>query len=216
MIPKQIFFVWIGNNQPKYVNFAINAFKEINSDFKIDLIKYSLEDINNYEKLNDQILKDTIYSIIKKRIIYNYGIPFDNRHLIQHICDSYRNFLIEKYGGIYLDCDTFPVKPFDNEILSKDKICYDVCLNPKRCIRDSSFFGSVKGFFFKKCFKDYNSIGKIYPYKFKKNSLWKKLKQKFLNCELKYPESYLKNFYFDHYYTSSYRHNFILEKVNLL
>lgn len=34
--------------------------------------------------------------------------------------DALRFYLLDTYGGIYLDCDTFPVKPFDDRLLNMD------------------------------------------------------------------------------------------------
>jgi mannosyltransferase OCH1-like enzyme len=34
------------------------------------------------------------------------------------LSDAFRFYLLNKYGGIYLDLDTFPVKPFDDKLLS--------------------------------------------------------------------------------------------------
>lgn len=30
--------------------------------------------------------------------------------------------ILNEYGGIYVDCDTFPIKPFDDDIISKSFI----------------------------------------------------------------------------------------------
>lgn len=46
--------------------------------------------------------------------------PWAKKHLvgkvghITAISDAFRFYLLNKYGGIYLDLDTFPVKPFDD------------------------------------------------------------------------------------------------------
>lgn len=34
------------------------------------------------------------------------------------LSDALRFYLLNKYGGIYLDLDTFPVNPFDSHLLS--------------------------------------------------------------------------------------------------
>ena len=61
-----------------------------------------------------------------------------------------RFYLLDKYGGIYLDCDTFPVKPFDDLLLQneffacrsfigKNDIYDDICSY------DIFFIGSMPG-----------------------------------------------------------------------
>lgn len=50
--------------------------------------------------------------------------PWAKEHLlgkvgyITAISDALRFYLLNKYGGIYLDLDTFPVKSFDDKLLS--------------------------------------------------------------------------------------------------
>ena len=50
--------------------------------------------------------------------------PWAKNHLMSEvghitaISDAFRFYLLNKYGGIYLDLDTFPVKPFDDKLLS--------------------------------------------------------------------------------------------------
>jgi mannosyltransferase OCH1-like enzyme len=34
--------------------------------------------------------------------------------------DVLKFYLLDKYGGIFLDCDTFPVKPFDDILLQNE------------------------------------------------------------------------------------------------
>ena len=43
MIPKQLFFIWLGDNKPKYVDFAVKTFKDVNPDFKVDLMEWKIE-----------------------------------------------------------------------------------------------------------------------------------------------------------------------------
>lgn len=33
--------------------------------------------------------------------------------------DAFRFYLVDTYGGIYVDCDTLPVKPFDTLLLKE-------------------------------------------------------------------------------------------------
>lgn len=38
------------------------------------------------------------------------------------LSDILRMEILNEYGGIYVDCDTFPIKPFDDDIISKSFI----------------------------------------------------------------------------------------------
>ena len=49
----------------------------------------------------------------------------NNLRFIQLLSDIVRVELINEYGGIYLDCDTFPLKSFDDSILSMDSFCVE-------------------------------------------------------------------------------------------
>jgi mannosyltransferase OCH1-like enzyme len=39
---------------------------------------------------------------------------------IQTLADIFRLAVLNKYGGIYLDCDTYPLKPFDSLLMTKN------------------------------------------------------------------------------------------------
>ena len=132
MIPKQLFFIWLGDNKPKYVDFAVNTFKKVNSDFKVDLMEWKINDIENPK---DEILKKSVDRAIEKNVT--------KTKFIQSVAEIYRYRLLEKYGGIYLDCDTFPVRPFDDELLNYTD--FDVTLswgNNQFIKRDVFFIGS--------------------------------------------------------------------------
>ena len=116
MIPKQIFFIWLGDNKPNYVDFAVKTFREVNPSFKIDLIEWKIYDIENPK---DPLLVESIDSAIK--------LNRKDRKFIQSVANIYRYTLLRKYGGIYLDCDTFPVRPFDDKLL--DHTSFDVLIS---------------------------------------------------------------------------------------
>lgn len=137
-IPKILHFIWFGY-MPNYVNFCIDNYKKINPDFKINFVHRTpkqLEQIyfeNKIENEIDQIIYDIIKHILNKtkyktlidvqqKFLNLFGhIPF-----LQLLSDIFRLEVLNIYGGIYLDCDTFPIKPFDNYILNLKKFCvYD-------------------------------------------------------------------------------------------
>lgn len=81
---------------------------------------------------------------------YKYMVirPWAKKHLISEvgyitaISDAFRFYLLNKYGGIYLDMDTFPVKPFDDKLLSYEN---GFTINYKPNISDIFFIGMNKG-----------------------------------------------------------------------
>ena len=219
MIPKQIFFLWFGNKKPNYVDFAVNSFKRINSDFKVDLINYTTEQLENWENCNDEILKNTIKEL-KSRKWHNKFMPFNNKFIVVHISDTYRRKLLNKYGGIYLDCDTFPVRPFDDELL-KNKSFKSKYL----CFKNNKHISSYIATFFcgsSKChFTEHDEKRmKRIIYLFRKEQLKRFLscRNLFLECQLK--ESFNKYpLYIDHYEDHSWVRNKkqqILDVANIL
>ena len=145
-IPKNIFFIWIGEKIPAYAKNAIIAFKQVNPAFQI-YFKYfkNIQQSNDAEfnfcincfldalnkAFNDKtdIIYKKLYTwyswqlhLMGKFINYDktkkYTIFDITAKMYAHITDGYRFYLLYKYGGIYLDCDTFPVKPFDTELLN--------------------------------------------------------------------------------------------------
>ena len=131
MIPKQLFFIWLGNTPPSYCQFAINAFKDVNPDFKVDFLYWSIEDI---EDPKDEILKSSVEDAIK--------LNRKDRKFVQAVTNLYRYKILYRYGGIYLDCDTFPVRPFDDKLL--DHTEFDVTISwgqNQFIIRDVFFLG---------------------------------------------------------------------------
>ena len=128
MIQKQLFFAWIGNELPIYTQNAIKWFNELNPDFKINVI---IMDGNNFENNNEICVRNTykhIYNVLKKDdrsdefydFIKMVTDPNYNakRHFMAYFTDVLRYELLSTYGGIYLDCDTFPVRSFDDKLLT--------------------------------------------------------------------------------------------------
>ena len=122
MIPKRLIFIWLGSELPDYGKFCIESFKKVNPDFEIMLVNEV--DMNN---IKSQDLKDcigiinsdksTLYKHLTTRnwVKKNLDSPIGN---IVAISDAFRFYLLNKYGGIYLDVDTFPVNKFDDALLS--------------------------------------------------------------------------------------------------
>ena len=130
MIPKSLFFIWIGA-RPKFTQFAVDSYKRINPSFTVNFVHYPVQQLEQlYFSRNaktdiDQLCIDVIDNILGIRSEYNSlvtrqaiqlsktsDIPF-----VQLFCDVLRLALLNKFGGLYVDCDTFPLKPFDDKLL---------------------------------------------------------------------------------------------------
>ena len=117
----------------------MNAYKELNPDFKINFIHYNVTEIeniyfNNYiETKYDELLLNSINEIlnsIKKYRHTLYRTLLDGQRIYYHnelrfiqlLADIYRLEILNEFGGIYLDCDTYPLKKFDDKLLEKSFI----------------------------------------------------------------------------------------------
>jgi hypothetical protein len=103
-----------------------------------------------------------------------------------------------KYGGIYLDCDTFPVRPFDDALLNHTEFDVTISWGWNQFItRDVFFLG--------KCNKKYletHPKNHVFLYPHTETMKFFELRDKFFNCTLKYGEYYgdPKYYYINHYH----------------
>lgn len=110
---KEILFLWFGDNEPKYANYTIENFRQINPTWNIKYITYSNQDLINYKLQNDSILEYSIDTIFKTR---------KYRHN-SFLCDIYKYEYIrqttkQKYV-VYCDLDCFPIAPLDDFMFLK-------------------------------------------------------------------------------------------------
>ena len=202
MIPKNLFFLWLGNKEPpENHKWVINTFKEINPDFNVEFIRYTQKDIENSK---DPILLDAIENAYKDKTKLNkFG-------LYTTISDIYRFYIIRKYGGIYLDLDTFPYRPFsDGDLLN---INHSVFLCTKRCEYNKEIVSSDIYYIGSPKFNDYKSkrpLCFLYSSQIvSEDEEFSKLKQKFMNSELKFGDRYSradKNLYIEHFRLRSWK-----------
>ena len=168
MIPKILHFIWIGDNKPNYVDFAINNFREVNPDFKINFV---------FEKDIENPTNDDVKQYLKK---FKPDEKNSKSFIIQFV-DLFRKFLLIKYGGIYLDCDTFPIRPFNDELLKLNKFNVTRSYGLNFIIYHEIFFMG----------RDLDTTKKyvnvLYPVdSFYDNKVYQKNKKDFKNCILKY------------------------------
>lgn len=132
MIPKYIYLIWLGDNLPIYISNVIQLYKKLNSKFTVIFIHFTINNIyniylNTYTVQYSTQLKKSINYILnienkyKNFILEQKQIYGKNIRAIQILSDIFRLELINTYGGIYVDCDTVPLKPFDNALLANNK-----------------------------------------------------------------------------------------------
>lgn len=226
MIPKILHFIWFGNYIPSFVNFAINNFKNINSDFYIHFIYKTINEIESLidgispiNNLDDYLLKKCGQAILNNNSYYKNTINHCkkiNLKFIQILADIYRLELLNFYGGIYLDCDTFPIKPFDNKLLLNKSFIVVRHFNNNFIINDNYFIGSQKNNNIDHILWEIYDISKtkdifkilLTPKNWQKNITFLINKKKFFECKLQYGDfSFSKDFYIEHYNAMSWKNN---------
>lgn len=194
MIPKQLFFIWIGDSQPDYVNFAINSFKEINPDFRINFLRYKIADIEDKRDVGE--FDSNMYNCvdyINKCLSGDSSVPyFKNirryksygRKFSQILANIVRLDILNQYGGIYLDCDIFAVRPFDSTLMERDFVTnsctsYDIKYRHK----DSHFFGIDSNVKYS-VYHDIPNVVNTNYLKFSENENWIRRRDLFYKCSL--------------------------------
>lgn len=158
MIPKILHFIWIGQ-KPLYLNFAIQAYKKFNPDFEVKLVHYtnsqleslyfdrsinSLQDQQVYDLLDKLINHDAYHDLVQNLVCGDGCINYFATPFIQLFCDILRLELLNLHGGLYVDCDTYPIKPFDDALLNHDKICVNDKINDA-LVKNNYFLGLQAG-----------------------------------------------------------------------
>ena len=160
MIPKRMIFIWLGSKLPEYGKFCIESFKKVNPSFEVMLVnQLDLGNVQN-EDLKEciKLVNSDNYNIYKHMTCRPYAkehLVGSNEKYATTLSDAFRLYLLNKYGGIYLDLDTFPVKSFDDKLLEYNGFAINHAGN--RC--DYFFLG-----FNKHCVDD-KLIRYIVPYK---------------------------------------------------
>lgn len=178
IIPKNLFFIWIGDSIPNYVNFATQAFKKINPTFNICFNHITIDMIEH--RKNQIVDRCCEYIIDAADGKYNKYSIFINRYIkekrkfCQILANVLRFELLYEYGGIYLDCDTFPIKPFDSLLLKAKSFCPQICSYKNKTVQaetldDAQLYDFQKEYTPSKYHKYYNNdiffIGQCKHYK---------------------------------------------------
>lgn len=125
-----IYLIWIGDIIPNYVQYVVKYYAYINQHCNVEFIHINNNILNDifYNRKNDfkyyNILYNSIYSILDQDFKYlNFintqkKIYGKNIRFIQLLSDIFRLELLNTMSGIYVDCDTFPIKPFSKELFN--------------------------------------------------------------------------------------------------
>ena len=220
LISKIIHFIWLGDVLPDYADYVMDAYRQVNPDFELKLTHRTIQqltDIYNgtFSQEDDDIVKQSIERTLNigddEFIRIQLRMYGDDVRFVQVLSDVLRLELLNRHGGIYVDLDTFPIKPFDDSLLS----------NTFFAIR--RFNG--KGFFYDNYFMGKKPDGNrlVNPYDFTKmygmNALnhypsnymtirFMVNRDKFFKHKLQIGDfSFVKDFYIDHYFDGRWRNN---------
>ena len=215
-IPKNIFMIWLGDNVPDYAKFSADAYAKANPAFNVQLIHFTLMQLEDiYSKENtvgiEQVLHKSMQVVLQKS-----NLPKDNMYVkllahqkqlygssvrfVQILSDIFRLMLVSTFGGIYVDCDTFPMKPFDDTLLQLK--CFTVSRHYNNSLSndgnnvgdDNYFLGSVPGV------EDYQAKLLLQTY----NKWWINIpyihnKKLFYELKLQYKPNTNQPMYIEHY-----------------
>lgn len=154
MIPKNIFFIWFGDYIPLFVKYNIQRYINMNKDFNVIFIYRTynqLTEIKN-KKINniyDNIIYTAYYNLISHSYKYCSYINELKKNILVYdiesivtLSDIVRLELLNTIGGIYVDCDVFQLKPFDQYLLSLGNFVVKVHHNNTFFSTDNFFMGS--------------------------------------------------------------------------
>lgn len=113
--------IWIGDSVPEYAEFAKAAYEKMNPGFEVSLLRYTVDEVLAGD---DPVMQKAAQAVIDTKM----GLPNryyetvrryldEGRTFCQAVANIFRFILLEEKGGIYVDCDTLPLRPFDDELL---------------------------------------------------------------------------------------------------
>jgi hypothetical protein len=174
-IPKNIYFISVGNDKQYHTKYIINEFKHINYDYKIVHLNYTY----------DTFFKDNkVWNIVIKKGWNNLS-KLDNNQLSSVITD-YKFMLLYTYGGIYVSNTCFPIKRFDDNLLRNNYFVLTKNINNQ--IYDNF---NVFGVNHKSNYN--NNKCRIYPSICYNDLNYESMKMSYYNCTLKRSMLNIKN-----------------------
>lgn len=155
-IPKRLFFIWFGDKLPDYGRYSVDAFADYNPDYEIVQVIRTKDRLNQIclkgdysHDIVDFCIHNAYQSLIGKDDFYKPYVDFQKAYYGTHIkrpvilSDIVRLELLNVIGGIYLDYDCIPMKPFDDELLSLRRFCVTRHYLDEIPRPDNYFLGSV-------------------------------------------------------------------------
>lgn len=118
MIPKNIHFIYLTDEKLNCRTFTFSNYISIKS-FRVNHPTFNI-----YVHYNRDLVNNVWWSKSKQYATFvkidDVDISLDGAKYIEHKTDILRLKILNKFGGIYVDCDTICVKPFDKFL---DKKC---------------------------------------------------------------------------------------------
>lgn len=172
-IPKILHLIWIGKDVPKHVLNTVKAYKKLNPSFKINFVhEDDINNLKNPDSIECMRLATTDDGNNFYKMFHNSKNLINTKKFSKfngiRFSDTLRFYLLHKYGGIYVDSDTFPIKAFDENLLMDE---FFACrsfigenhMNDDICIFDIFFIGSIPGNALFNYYKGYDeSLGANY------------------------------------------------------
>lgn len=229
IIPKNLIFVWIGKEFPKWVEFSMSQFKNVNPSYNI-IFKHIVDwdsstdgDVVNLKECFNN--KNSFWKLYYDRpFIQNLVNSKNQVNKCVAMSDIFRFYLLNEYGGIYLDTDTFPNKPFDDDLLKRNFFVGYTTLMGQEW-EDIYFLGMKQGtisdedyisehyslgdFDIYKIFKSpYFNYNKVHNFNGEFLPEWEELKRDFYSRELEFkPNRFDRTSYIAHFNTCSWNKN---------
>ena len=154
VIPKILHFNWVGdiNKLPSYGYKTMQLMKEMNPDFEVRFTHITKQEIidklNSHDEYMTTIIRRAINRLKWRISVVEQSLLTDNvdtdrlfSNIFVVISNEIRFDALHTYGGIYCDLDCFPLKPFDEKLLSFNAFRMINRLNHQP---DIFFMGSAK------------------------------------------------------------------------
>ena len=156
MIPKNIFLIWFGNYVPIYVRRNAQRYSQLNYSFNVQFIHRTIEELEFIKhgythNIIDSLILES-YNQLKTKKPSRYGqyihelkknVSIFNVESAISLSDVLRLELLNKFGGIYVDCDVFQLKPFDSSLLQNKRFVVKVHHTSSFFSSDNFFIGSI-------------------------------------------------------------------------
>lgn len=153
MIPKNIFLVWFGNHVPFFIKKNVQRYAQLNSGFNICFIHRTLVEVEHIKKGYVHNFIDGLISRSYKQLEDSQSSRYQSylnevkkniyANSVISLSDIFRLELLNTFGGIYVDCDVFQLRPFDDGLLQARRFVVKVHHTKSFFSSDNFFMGSI-------------------------------------------------------------------------